>query len=67
MSCMSEEVIDRFIKMHKELEEMNSLQLLSVIIYLNKLTAKLQDLLLKKIIEEARRQWRPKNNSEKRV
>ena len=57
---MSEERIERFLERHKELEEMNSLQLLSVIIYLDKLTAKLHDLLLKKIIEEARRQWRPK-------
>jgi len=51
----SDSIIEKWIRKHKELEKMNSLELLSVIIYLNKLSARLCDLLLKKIIEEAKR------------
>ena len=44
--------VEDFLKRHKEIEKLNSLELLMFIIQLNKLVDRLNDILLNKIVEE---------------
>ena len=52
--------VENFIKKHKEIEKLSSLELLMLIIQLHNLINRLNDLLLEKILEEAKRLKRPK-------
>ena len=47
--------VENFLKKHKEIEKLSSLELLMLIIQLHNLINRLNDLLLKKILEEAKR------------
>ena len=51
----TKDFIENFIKKHKEIEKLSSLELLMLIIQLHNLINRLNDLLLKKILEEAKR------------
>ena len=47
--------VENFLRKHKEIENLSSLELLMLIIQLHNLINRLNDLLLKKILEEAKR------------
>ena len=51
----TKDFIENFLKKHKEIEKLSSLELLMLIIQLHNLINRLNDLLLKKILEEAKR------------